>query len=76
VALDSYLGWAATPPFNLLSRYPALSVPTGLAANGVPTGMQIIAPPFQDEVAFQVAYNHEQAARHGLYRQHFPPLAD
>ncbi|SCK29784.1 amidase [Vogesella sp. LIG4] len=75
VALDSYLGWAATPPFNLLGRYPALSVPTGRAHSGVPTGMQIIAPSYQDEVAFQVAYNHSQAARHGLYRQVFPEFA-
>lgn len=75
VAIDSYLGWAATPPFNLLGRYPALSVPTGRASNGVPTGMQIVAPPYQDEVAFQVAYNHSLAERHGLYRQVFPEFA-
>lgn len=70
--IDSYLGWACTPAFNLLNRYPALSVPTGRAANGVPTGMQVVAPPYRDEVVFQVAYNHEQAGTSRLFHSEFP----
>jgi small subunit ribosomal protein S28e len=31
-----------TLPFNLFSRCPVISVPSGLAANGVPTGVQIV----------------------------------
>ncbi|HUY84886.1 MAG TPA: hypothetical protein VMU86_09925 [Steroidobacteraceae bacterium] len=54
-AVDSYLGWVGTPPFNLLSRYPALAAPTGLGANGVPTSLQIVGPPFADEVVFRIA---------------------
>ncbi len=46
--VDSYLGWVGTPPFNLLSRYPALASPPGLAANGVPTSLQIVGPTFDD----------------------------
>lgn len=70
--VESYLGWAATPPFNLLGRYPVISVPTGFDANNVPTGMQIVAPPYQDEIAFQVAANHAEAERLGLFTSVFP----
>ena len=36
-------GWVMTTPFNTMSRCPVLSVPSGRAANGVPTGIQIVA---------------------------------
>ena len=58
----------------LLSRYPALAVPTGRARNGVPTSMQIVAPPYRDAVAFEVAYHHAAAARLELYRTQFPQI--
>ena len=74
-SVDSYLGWVWTTPFNLLSRYPALAVPTGLAANGVPTSMQVVAPPFADESVFAVAYHHALAAGPDLYRRRFPAVA-
>jgi amidase len=70
--VESYLGWAATPPFNLLSRSPVISVPTGFGANHVPTGMQIVAPSYRDEVAFQIAANHAAADHSGLYTRVFP----
>jgi len=74
VAVDSYLGWVGTPPFNLLSRYPTLAVPTGRGSNGVPTSMQIVAPPYRDSVAFEVAYHHAAAARLELYQSVFPEI--
>ncbi len=74
VAVDSYLGWVFTQPFNLLSRYPALAVPTGRAATGVPTSLQIVGPPFADEAVFAVAYHHAAAAGLDLYRSVFPAL--
>jgi Asp-tRNA(Asn)/Glu-tRNA(Gln) amidotransferase A subunit family amidase len=72
-AVDSYLGWVFTQPFNLLSRYPALAAPTGLAASGVPTSLQIVAPPFADEAVFEVAFHLAAAGGHDLYRRAFPP---
>src|SRR5262249_30386082 len=74
-AVDSYLGWVGTPPFNLLSRYPALAVPTGRAANGVPTGRQFAAPPYQEGVAFEIASHPAAAERLDLYRSVFPENA-
>ena len=74
VPVDSYLGWVFTPPFNLLSRYPALAVPTGVAASGVPTSLQIVGPPFDDEAVFEVAFHHRAAMGLDLYRDRFPRI--
>ncbi len=71
--VDSYLGWVGTPPFTLLSRYPALAAPTGLAANGVPTSLQIVGPAFDDAVTFRIAHHFARVTDAGLYQRHFPP---
>ena len=55
------LGWYMTYPFNMLSRCPVLNVPSGRASNGVPTGMQIVGPTYEDEVVFQAAAAYEAA---------------
>lgn len=72
VAVDSYLGWLGTPLFNLLSNYPAVAVPNGLAANGLPTSMQIVGRPYDDRSVFHVAYQHSKRDDSGLYRTVFP----
>ena len=41
--------------FNAFSRLPCLSVPSGFAGDGVPTGVQIAANPYDDRAAFRVA---------------------
>jgi aspartyl-tRNA(Asn)/glutamyl-tRNA(Gln) amidotransferase subunit A len=52
--LDFYLLAALTPVFNVASRHPVLNVPSGLAPNGVPTGVQVVARPYDDVTAFHV----------------------
>jgi aspartyl-tRNA(Asn)/glutamyl-tRNA(Gln) amidotransferase subunit A len=52
--LDFYLLAALTPVFNVASRHPVLAVPSGLAPNGVPTGVQVVARPYDDVTAFHV----------------------
>ena len=52
--LDFYLLACLTPVFNVASRHPVLSVPSGLAPNGVPTGVQVVARPYDDVTAFHV----------------------
>jgi aspartyl-tRNA(Asn)/glutamyl-tRNA(Gln) amidotransferase subunit A len=42
-----------TIPFNV-TGHPAMSVPTGLAANGLPIGVQIIGRPFDETMVFRV----------------------
>jgi Asp-tRNA(Asn)/Glu-tRNA(Gln) amidotransferase A subunit family amidase len=46
---------AMTVPFNILSRCPVVAVPSGRAANGVPTGVQVVGRPYDDVSAFRVA---------------------
>jgi Asp-tRNA(Asn)/Glu-tRNA(Gln) amidotransferase A subunit family amidase len=41
--------------FNLMGRCPAISVPSGIGDNGVPTGLQIAATAYQDVAVFEVA---------------------
>jgi aspartyl-tRNA(Asn)/glutamyl-tRNA(Gln) amidotransferase subunit A len=49
---DLYLLAALTPVFNIASRHPVLNVPSGRAPNGVPTGVQVVARPYDDVTAF------------------------
>lgn len=60
--VDPLTGWLLTPPFNLMYTIPVVNVPTGLAANHVPTGMQIATRSYDDLTAFQVAAAYEAAA--------------
>jgi Asp-tRNA(Asn)/Glu-tRNA(Gln) amidotransferase A subunit family amidase len=55
------LGWVMTTPFNMMSRCPVISVPTGHAKNGVPTGIQIVGRTYCDEDVFRAAIAYEKA---------------
>jgi aspartyl-tRNA(Asn)/glutamyl-tRNA(Gln) amidotransferase subunit A len=52
--VEPYIFAALTPVFNIASRHPVLSVPSGRATNGVPTGVQVVARPYDDVTAFHV----------------------
>jgi amidase len=52
--LDFYFGGVLTPVFNVMSRCPVLSVPSGFGDNGVPTGVQIAARTYEDEIVFRL----------------------
>lgn len=43
-----------TTPFNVLSPCPVLAVPSGVASNGVPTGVQIVGRTFDDVSVFRI----------------------
>ena len=60
--VDPLTGWLLTPPFNLMYTIPVVNVPTGLAGNRVPTGMQIAARSYEDLTAFQVAAAYDAVA--------------
>ena len=54
-------GWIMTYPFNMLSRCPVLSVPSGRASNGVPTGIQLVGRTYSDADVFKAGFAYEQA---------------
>jgi amidase len=55
------LGWVMTTPFNMLSRCPVLTIPSGRAANGVPTGIQIVGRTYSDADVFRAGLAYETA---------------
>ena len=48
-----------TGPFNLAGT-PAISVPCGFSATGMPMGLQIVGKPFDEETVLRVAHAYEQ----------------
>ena len=58
---QAYVGWVMTHGFNLVSQCPVITVPTGFAGSNIPTGMQIVARPFDDLRVFRAAAALEQA---------------
>jgi aspartyl-tRNA(Asn)/glutamyl-tRNA(Gln) amidotransferase subunit A len=53
-----------------MAGIPGISVPCGLL-DGLPVGLQIMAPAFAEETAMRVAYAYEQS---GHYTPGKPPL--
>ena len=57
---ETMLGW--TPfsyPFNL-TQQPAITVPCGLTSDGLPIGLQLVGPMFQDALVLRAARAYEQ----------------
>jgi Asp-tRNA(Asn)/Glu-tRNA(Gln) amidotransferase A subunit family amidase len=46
---------ATTVPFNMLSGCPVISVPSGIAGSGIPTGIQLVGRPYDDRSVFRAA---------------------
>lgn len=59
-ALDHFCDAALTPMLNISSRCPVLAIPSGFA-DGLPTGVQVIARPYDERTAFRVAAGIERA---------------
>jgi Asp-tRNA(Asn)/Glu-tRNA(Gln) amidotransferase A subunit family amidase len=59
--VHAYVGWVMTNPFNLVSQCAAMSVPSGFADTGIPTGIQIVGRTFDDMSVFRAAAAFESA---------------
>ena len=57
---EDWIDILMTVPFNITSRCPVMSVPSGRARNGVPTGMSIVGRTYDDSTVFQVARAYER----------------
>lgn len=68
--LQMYLSDVFTLPASL-AGLPGLSIPCGFTSQGLPIGLQILAPHFQEGLALQAAYNFERNTDYHLRR---PPL--
>lgn len=58
--LSMYLSDIYTIPANL-AGIPAMSIPCGFDALGLPVGLQLMAKPFAEETLFRAAYTYEQS---------------
>lgn len=58
---NALINWSMTYPFNLLSRCPAATVPSGFASSGVPTGLQIVGRTYEDASVLHAALSYEAA---------------
>ncbi|GAA0362027.1 Asp-tRNA(Asn)/Glu-tRNA(Gln) amidotransferase subunit GatA [Bacillus horti] len=65
--LTMYVEDILTIPVNL-AGVPAISVPCGLASNGLPVGLQIIGKAFDEETVLRVAHAFEQETEHHQLR--------
>lgn len=58
--LQHYWQSHLTLPFNIANRCPVLAVPSGMSSIGVPTGVQIVGHPYDDNRVFAVGALVEQ----------------
>ncbi len=57
--VPDWLDVLMTVPFNIASRCPVISVPSGRSRDGVPTGLSIVGKTYDDVTVFRVAAAHE-----------------
>jgi amidase len=71
--MTSYIDWMRSCWYVSMMSNPAISVPAGFTAAGLPVGLQIVGPHRDELSVLQLAHAFEQATRHGERRA---PLLD
>jgi aspartyl-tRNA(Asn)/glutamyl-tRNA(Gln) amidotransferase subunit A len=67
-------GGILTGPFNV-TGHPALALPIGFAANGLPLSAQIVGRPFDEPTVLRIGAAYEAAAGVVARRPEFPLIA-
>jgi Asp-tRNA(Asn)/Glu-tRNA(Gln) amidotransferase A subunit family amidase len=70
--VDGSKGWFMTYPFNTLGQCPVLAMPNGLADNGIPTSIQLVGRPYEEQHIFTAARFIEQNQPQQFYNEVFP----
>lgn len=68
VAMPTYIDWMRSAWYVTFMQCPAISVPGGFGAGGLPAGVQIVGKPRGDWALLQLAHAFEQATGHGKRR--------
>ena len=71
--MDTYHRWMEVVIYATLAGLPAMSVPVGFGAQGLPMGMQLIGPPLGELAVLNAAAAYEAVIGDWLARR--PPLA-
>jgi amidase len=61
--MDTYHRWMEVVIPATMAGYPAINVPAGFSADGLPMGLQILAPRREDLACLQLARAYEHATR-------------
>ena len=64
VGMGTYIDWMRSCWYVTFMSTPAISVPAGFTASGLPVGLQIVGPHRGDWSVLQMAYAFEQATGH------------
>jgi amidase len=59
--MDTYHRWMEVVSYATLAGCPAVNVPAGFSAQGLPMGLQILAPGHRDLACLELAHAYEQA---------------
>ena len=65
VKMPTYIDWLRSCWYVTFMACPAISVPAGFTASGLPVGLQIVGPHRGDWSVMQLAHAFEQTTRHG-----------
>ena len=63
VDMSAYTDWMKSAYWISVTLGPAISVPCGFTPEGLPVGIQLVAPPRREVELLQLAYGFEQATR-------------
>jgi amidase len=72
VPMENYLAWMKAAYYVSITECPATAVPVGFSRDGLPIGVQVVAPPRDDLRALTVAQCLEQATGAGQRRPDVP----
>ena len=67
-AMTTYIDWMRSCWYVTMMSNPAISVPAGFSANGLPVGLQIVGRHRDEWSVLQLAHAFEQATNHGKRR--------
>jgi amidase len=72
IKLENYIDWMAVCCIISLTGLPAISVPCGFTAKGLPVGLQIVGRHHADMSVLQLAHAFEQATNYNRIRPQIP----
>lgn len=67
--IDRLIDWVAFTPLQNVTGDPAISVPLGQSADGLPVGMMFAAPVGQERLLLELAYELEEAQAFGRIQE-------
>ena len=73
VILPTYIDWMRACSDITVTGLPAISVPSGFTADGLPVGVQLLGRPFDETTLLRIGHAYQQRTDHHLKQ---PPETD